>query len=389
MSSTALLNELRLAQDLVTGLVESLDDNSHRQQYHEELSPLGWHLGHCAYTECYWLQEVVLGDSSYTDPVKTLYTPALTPKPERGDRLPPLAALVQWTLTMQAMNLDTLIASPATLTEHRLMQDDYLLHFLIQHYNQHYETMLSALTQRALLEDTHSFRVLTPFRAVQPVPETVPVQPGDYKVGGRAPAAYDNELPAQQATLGPYRIARKPVSNGEFLAFMEAGGYNSAALWSTAGWRWRSQLVVACPDHWRQDEAGHWYGTGIRGAYELDGTDNLLGISQHEASAYANWAGGRLPHEHQWEVACRLQHLELTGRAWEWCLNTFYPYEGFRAFPYAGYSTPYYDHRHYTLRGGSLHTRPAIKRPSFRNFHEPGKRHIFAGLRLVFDESNE
>ena len=384
MSSAARLNELRLAQELVTALVESLDDDSQRQQYHSELSPLGWHLGHCTYTECYWLQEVVLGDSSYTAPVKTLYTPALTAKPERGKLLPRLDDLLQWVQGMQAMNQDLFTATSPALTEHPLMQDDYLLHFLIQHYSQHYESMLSALTQRALLEDTPVFRVTAPFKAQQPIIDDIIIEPGHYKVGGRAPAAYDNELPAQKVILGPYSIARKPISNSEYLAFMEAGGYNTQSLWSDAGWQWRSQLKASCPDHWRQDEAGHWYGMGVRGAYELDGTDVVHGISHHEACACANWAGGRLPHEHQWEVACRLRFLEQTGRAWEWCQNPFYPYEGFQAFPYEGYSLPSFDKGHYTLRGGSFHTRPAIKRPSFRNFHEPFKRHIFAGLRLVY-----
>ena len=384
MISALLLKELQLAQDLVTALVEPLDDDSQRQQYHTELSPLGWHLGHCTYTECYWLQEVILKDACYTAPVETLYTPGKIAKPERGRRLPPLDALLQWVLSMQAMNLDSLHTTSPLLLEHPLMQDDYLLHFLIQHYSQHYETMLSALTQRALLEDAQAFRVKTPFTALQPHTDPVDMQPGHYKVGGRTPTAYDNELPAQQVTLGPYRIARRPVCNGEYLAFMEAGGYRTQSLWSEAGWQWRTQRNAAGPGHWRQDVAGHWYGTGVRGAYELDGMDVVHGISHHEANAYANWAGGRLPHEHQWEVACRLQHLEQTGRAWEWCLNRFYPYEGFQAFPYDGYSTPSFDNQHYTLRGGSLHTRPAIKRASFRNFHEPFKRHIFAGLRLAY-----
>jgi len=384
VSSAALLNELQLAQDLVTALLEPLDDDSQRLQYHSELSPLGWHLGHCTYTECYWLQEIVLQDNRYTAPVETLYTPARTPKPERGRLLPPLDALLQWVLSMQAMNRDILSAPSPDLLQHPLMQDDYLLHFLIQHYSQHYETMLSALTQRALHEDSGPFRVTTPFTPVQPITDSISMQPGHYRVGGRAPVACDNELPAQQVMLGPYRIARNPVSNAEYLAFMDDAGYSTQSLWSDAGWQWRTQAMAGSPDHWRQDDAGHWYGSGVRGAYELDGSDVVHGLSHHEASAYAGWADARLPHEHQWEVACRLHYLEQTGRAWEWCHNPFFPYQGFQAFPYDGYSTPSFDNRHYTLRGGSFHTRPAIKRASFRNFHEPCKRHIFAGLRLVY-----
>ena len=208
--------------------------------------------------------------------------------------------------------------------------------------------------------------------------------PGHYKVGGKSPTAYDNELPAQQVTLGPYRIAARPVTNSHYLAFMQAGGYQQQTLWSEAGWQWQSQTQCTCPQHWRRDADQQWYGVGVRGGYDLDGNDVLYGLSYYEASAYANWAGGRLPHEHQWEVACRLQHLEQTGRAWEWCQNPLFPYEGFKAFPYEDYSSPSFDGQHFALRGGSLHTRPAIKRPSFRNFHAADKRHVFAGLRLVY-----
>lgn len=384
MSRSALLDELRLAQDLVTALAESLQNDTHRQQYHPDLSPLGWHLGHCTYTECYWLQEVVLGDDRFTAPVADLYTPGVTPKPLRGAGLPPLDVLLQWVAGMQSMNAETLATAPPALLEHPLMQDDYLVHFLLQHYSQHYETMLSALTQRALGADKADFQVTHPLSALPPRQDSASVPAGHYRVGGMAPAAYDNELPPQQATLGPCDIARYPVSNSEYLAFMEAGAYANERYWHSAGWQWQQQQSASCPEHWRRDRAGNWYGVGVRGAYELDGTDVLHGISRHEAAAFASWAGGRLPHEHQWEVACRLQLLEQTGRAWEWCDNSFYPYAGFQPFPYEEYSQPWFDNRHFTLRGGSFHTRPAVKRASFRNFYTPEKRHIFAGLRLVY-----
>jgi len=384
----ALLNELRLAQELVAALLEGLDDAASRQQYHAELSPPGWHLGHCAYTECYWLQQVVLGDDRHTRAVEKLYTPGLTPKPVRGKALPPLHGLLQWVSSMQTMNQQLFDTRPQQLMQHPLMQDNYLLHFLIQHYSQHYETMLSVLTERTLAAGT-PHRVQSPMSTQAPSTAGIEVQAGHYKVGGKPPAAYDNELPVQHVMLGPYRIAPRPVSNSQYLAFMQAGGYQEQAHWSKAGWQWRAQTQTCCPHHWRQDADKQWYGTGIRGTYDLDGEDSLHGLSQFEAAAYAHWAGGRLPHEHQWEVACRLQHLEDSGRAWEWCHNRFFAYAGFKAFPYEGYSMPAFDGEHYSLRGGSLHTRPAIKRPAFRNFHAPDKRHIFAGLRLVFDTENE
>ena len=373
-----------MAQELVTALVEPLDDQACRRQYHPDLSPPGWHLGHCAFTESYWLLATVLQDDRYTKPVAELYTPALIPKSERGARIPAPEVLIQWVTGMQSLNMDALTTPAHVIHDHPLMADDYLLHFLIQHYSQHYETLLAILTQRALTHEEESFQVENPFRENLPEPETVSIQPGHYQVGGTAPIAYDNELPAQQATLGPYSIARNPVTNSEYLAFMNAGGYRKKSLWSDTGWQWLQQHTISSPIHWRSDNSENWYGTGVRGVYEIDGEDVLHGISWHEATAYANWTGGKLPHEHQWEVACRLQQLENTGRSWEWCENTFYPYEGFKPFPYDKYSTPWFNNNHYTLRGGSFHTRPALKRASFRNFYTADKRHIFAGLRLVY-----
>ena len=365
-------------------LAEQLDENSFRRQFHPELSPLGWHLGHCTYTECYWLQEIVQQDDRFTAPLRALYTPPLTPKNERGKKIPAPEVMRQWVLGMQSLNFETLASPAPGISEHPLMQDNYLVYFLIQHYGQHYENMSMVLTQQALSADRPDFPVANPLLAKQTAAETHSIDAGHYRVGGKAPLAYDNELPAQQATLGPYRIASKPVSNGEFLAFITAGGYTREELWSEAGWPWLQQEKITSPQLWRKNTAGDWYGIGLRGSYELHSDDVLHGISLYEAQAYAKWAGGQLPHEHQWEVACRLHQLEDSGRAWEWCRNHFYPYEGFTPFPYEEYSRPWFDNEHYTLRGGSLHTRPALKRASFRNFYQADKRHIFAGLRLVY-----
>jgi len=385
VTAPALLDELRLEQSLLAGLLENLAAADWRTQTHPDLSPAGWHLGHCAFVETYWLQEVILGDRRYTDPVSELYNPALTPKPERGRLLPAAQALTAWVEELQNINAAILRNPPAEVSRHPLMREDYLLHFLVQHYCQHFETVVMILTRLALAADDGDFTVHRPLEACNDRPSTVRIDAGHYRVGGREPVAYDNELPARQVTLGPFEIAVSPVSNGAYLAFMEAGGYTRPELWDPAGRDWLERSGARAPDHWRRNRDGHWYGIGNRGPYELAGTDTLHGINWYEARAFARQAGARLPHEHQWEVAHRLRQLAPGGRAWEWCDNRFCPYAGFRAFPYEDYSTPWFDGNHYTLRGGSLHTRPAIRRPSFRNFYTPDKRHVFAGLRLVFD----
>ncbi len=383
ITSPETLRELERVQTLLLGLVEDLDDYSYRTQFHADLSALGWHLGHCTFVECYWLHEVVRNDGSVTQPLRELYVPPLTPKPERGQRIPAQQDLLEWVRHMQQFNRDCLQQGSVFWGEHALLEDQYLQRFLIQHHSQHYETMLMALSQRAQ-QRAETYRVDTILHSRTPDTDGLEMPGGHYRIGGTRPESFDNELPPQQAELGPFRIARRPVSNAEFLGFMEAGGYQSQALWSTGGWHWRSDEQIQQPDHWRQDDAGNWYGVGVRGPYDLPAEEPVMGLSHHEAEAYARWAGGRLPHEYQWEAACRVGLLEHTGRAWEWCATPFHPYEGFEPFPYDEYSQPWFDDQHYSLRGGSLYTQPTIKRPSFRNFYLADKRHIFAGLRLAF-----
>ena len=384
MTAGKLIDELAQAQSLVVALLEASDDQRYRQQAHPDLSPLGWHLGHCVFIECYWLHEVVFGNDQVTQPLAELYTPPRTPKAERGARLPPRQALLDWAQQLQAINRDTLQQLPPAQASHRLFEQDYLQHFLIQHYSQHYETMLMILTQQALQEDNSDFSVDSVLESKIVTTERADFPAGHYRIGGEKPLAYDNELPPQRADLGPFSISRTPVSNAEYLGFMEDGGYRNKQYWDEQGWQWQKDSQASAPDHWRQDTDGHWFGIGIRGAYTLAADEPVMGINYHEASAFANWAGARLPHEYQWETACRLQALENAGRAWEWCSNSFQPYQGYVAFPYKEYSQPWFDGEHYSLRGGSLYTRPPVRRPSFRNFYQPDKRHIFAGLRLVW-----
>jgi len=164
-----------------------------------------------------------------------------------------------------------------------------------------------------------------------------------------------------------------------------SGGYRNEALWSIDGRAWRSENSVAHPDHWRRDVAGNWYGHDAAGPLELSAQDPVYGVSYYEAEAYARWAGGRLAHEQEWEIAGRRTQLSATGKVWEWSSNAFYPYAGFTAFPYQGYSVPYFDNRHFTLKGGSRCSRGIIRRPTFRNYFEAGKRHHYAGIRVAYD----
>jgi iron(II)-dependent oxidoreductase len=372
---------LRAVQQQLCALVEDLDEEGYRAQFHDELSPLGWHLGHCAFIENYWLREIVCGDHRLTRSDANYFIPAGSLKPQRGPALPPKEQLLNDVRDWQCENLRMLDELPAQA--HALMRDDYLTLFLLQHHCQHLETMHLALTQRAVRRCQDDFAPPPPLVPAPLNRSFCTVASGTHRIGGKHPEAFDNELPAHDVHCAAFKIATHPVSNAEYLAFVDDGGYQTRDYWTDAGWQWSERTGAKHPDHWRQNTRGSWFGVGLQGAHALAPEAPVYGISYHEARAFAAWAGARLPHEYEWEIACRAELLKATGRVWEWCDNAFHPYPGFAAFPYDEYSRPWFDNAHYSLRGGSVYTQPEIRRASFRNFYTADKRHVLAGLRLA------
>jgi len=353
-------------------------------QYHPDLSPVGWHLGHCALVEHYWIREVVLGEPPAAD-LHDLYFPEYSSKSQRGGALPAAEALLAWTGEAHAHHLELLRDPPAAMAAHPLMAEDYLLHFLQQHYAQHLETLHFALAQRAQQVDEEppaASRALVGDHRVSP---TVELAAGEVSVGRDDVRGYDNERPAHRVAIGPVRIARHPVSNAEWQAFLESGAHADDRYWSPAGRAWRERAGARLPETWQRASGGRIGFIGPAGATAIDPAAPVTGVSHHEAEAFARWQGARLPHEHEWEAAANQGLLAETGRVWEWCANALFPYPGFRAFPYEGYSSPWFDGNHFVLRGGSAWTDPGLRRHSFRNFFEPDKRHAFCGLRLARD----
>lgn len=392
MTPNSLLQQLATYQSEMINLCRSAGDD-YNQQSHPDISPVGWHLGHCVFTESYWIHERFLEDAACEDSLHRLYNPQNTGKEVRGQELPLLDDLCSWARRKHTENRRVLETHAGHRDVMQLMDNHFLLHFLIQHYAQHLETILLAIAQMVKSNLEH-YKTVTgstvPLRRQAERLITKPLPAGEYAVGTcseRLP--YDNEYPSHTVELAGCHIMQHPVSTADYLHFMEFGGYREQRFWSTAGWRWKEGNRITHPAYWHQDAGGQWSVIDHRGVIPLDPHAPVYGLSYYEAEALANRVGGRLPHEHEWEAAFNNGLLRDCGLVWEWCRNSFFPYAGFRAYPYDGYSVPYFDGEHFTLKGGSILTRPVIKRPCFRNYYQADKNFLYAGVRLAFDNIHE
>lgn len=393
MKHHELLGQLAVLHQMMTHLIDSVPEADGYRRYHTALPPLAWLLGRGVYLETYWLREVVLQDADMTARVRPLFGAGVTVSDTLVQQLPPREHLLNWALELHDQNT-MLLANPALLPSHPLVQEERLLPLLLQQQAQLCEQMLAQLTERRLQQE-YEYRVSAPLRATAPSAQHADVQQGHYRVGAKDDAAaLDSELPPQMVPLHAYRIDTHPVSNGAWLSFIEAGGYDARAWWSEAGWEWRQQQAPH-PHHWRRDAQGQWYGIGLNGPFDLLAEDAVNGISLHEAQAYAQWvsslggmfAGAVVQHEYQWEVAARTQAISDYGRVWEWCANPFHRYTGYQAPADAEAATQDFDAGHHSLRGGCLHSQRIQRRRSYRHHAAPQQRHMFSGTRLVFPPS--
>lgn len=392
MTAPRILTQLGSLQQMMRDLLREVPATQANTCCEPQLASLGWYLGRSVYRETYWLREVLAGDTDLTDRVRPLFTPGAMDPETQSARLPPPDHLLNWAAEIQDEHMRRL-ATPGGLPASDLLRDDRLQWFLLQEAARDYEHMLMVLHAARMREQDHGYRVQEPLTARVPAAGLIPVEQGHYRVGSRdRPFAYDNELPPQAVELSGFRIARQPVSNGEFLAFMEAGGYGEDPVWSEEGRRWRDGSSITAPLHWHSDDAGRWYGVGLRGPMDLQPDVPVVGLSRYEAQAFAAWVaelggdlgGAVLQHEYQWEVAARSGLIEGVGQAWEWCSNPFHPYPEFRPFPDESVSQSDFEAGRFSLRGSGLYTRPCLRRASFRNRATPGFRYGFAGVRLVF-----
>lgn len=392
MTDPAILGPLSSLHEMTAHLLESVPAQDAARQYHPQLGSLAWYFGRGVFLETYWLRQYLNNDDDLTKRIEHLLTPGSLSLAEQCASLPDSDHLLNWAAEIRDHHL-MLLANPGMLPDHPFLKDDRLPWLILQEQARLYEAMLTVLTQRQLARIPPDYEVDAILNASAEQASLVEVTQGHYRVGARdEPAAYDCELPPQAIQLSGYRIALNPVSNAQFLAFMEMDGYNTRDWWSDAGWAWLQSVNATNPEYWRRDRTGHWFTVGLNGPVELQDADPVAGISQHEAKAFAAWtaslggdhAGALLQHEYQWEVAARNGDLQNTGRVREWCANPFHGYPQFSPFPNRELSERFFDSDHFSLRGAHLHTQRILRRASFREHLAADQRSGFNGARLVF-----
>jgi ergothioneine biosynthesis protein EgtB len=353
-SSTNLAGLLAEARAFLWKAAARLPPERWSERPSDAYSPIGWHLGHVAATQARWL----LPGDSLADRFGGFFDPVQTAKNVRNE-LPAPDDLRAFLAQVLERVRERLLTPP--LPSIPALPADFLVRNVAQHELQHAEhvQVIAALCDRRLHRATIVAEVREPARLEFRDAFDISLGSND------AAEAYDNERPAHRVHLAPFWIDSAPATVADFADFVDAGGYRERSFWSEDGWRWREERGIELPLGWGEGIPEH----------------PMSCLSWFEADAYARYRGARLPTEAEWEAA-RRAGLPGCGQVWEWTASWFQPYPGFRAYPYDGYSTPWFG-THKVLRGGSWATHSRLKRATFRNWYEPGFREIPAGVRCA------
>jgi iron(II)-dependent oxidoreductase len=379
------------------------------------VNPLRWELGHVAWFQEWWTLRHARGRAPLLANGDALYDSSRVAHATRWDLpLPDRRATLAFMEESLARSLDAVADG-----EH-----GYFHWLALFHEDMHDEAF--TYTRQTLAYPAPRFaRADAPddrARDAGPLPGDVEVEGGDFWLGATSeePFVFDNEKWAHRVHVDSFQIARAPVTNEEYAAFVGSRGYERRELWSDEGWRWRCETGAVHPVYWQPRDTGFDVRRYDR-TIALAPHQPVIHVSWFEADAYCRWANRRLPTEAEWELAASTKEKrrfpwgdappssahanldgarggpvdvaafaagdsaygcrQMIGNVWEWTSTDFAPYEGFVVDPYAEYSAPWFASVHKVLRGGCWATRARLLRNTWRNFYPPHRRDVLAGFR--------
>jgi ergothioneine biosynthesis protein EgtB len=379
-------------------LAEPLSDEDCCAQSMPDASPIKWHLAHTTwFFETFILERMEADFEPFHPAFRVLFNSYYNgigekhPRPQRGLLTRPSLAEVK---AFRA-NVDARMARlfGLALDGAQRAQLEMLATLGLEHEQQHQELMLTdvkhLLAQNPLQP---AYAQQAGARSDAGALEWVAFDGGLADIGyGGDGFCFDNELPRHRQYVAPFALASRLVSNREYLAFIEAGGYETASLWLAEGWDWVCTQGLRMPMYWRRGEAeGQWQEFTLAGLQALDLDAPATHLSLFEADAYAHWCGARLPTEGEWEFAAQHPAQEqgglrqMFGHCWQWTSSSYAPYPGYETAPGAlGEYNGKFMLNQYVLRGSSCATPAGHARASYRNFFPAGARWQFTGIRLA------
>ncbi len=412
-----LLHSFEATREMTNTLVEPLETEDFTIQSIPDVSPPKWHMAHTTwFFETFILKEYQEGYKSFHEEFEYLFNSyyesvgSYFPRHARGLLSRPSIDKVR----RYRSDIDKeMIALIQEIDESKLQSVAELVEIGLNHEQQHQELLMTDIKYNFSVNPLYPvYRSLEGNSTAKATPlEWVTFEGGLIETGMNEADgfSFDNERPVHKVWLEPFKLATRTVTNGEYMEFINAGGYEQAIYWLSDGWATVRKENWTAPLHWVKKD-GEWYAFTLHGLVPINKEEPVTHISYYEAEAYASFVGKRLPSEAEWEVAVRDQPIagnfvedgnyhpvatmkeeegqikKAYGDVWEWTKSPYMPYPGNKPLDGAlGEYNAKFMSSQMILRGGSCVTSQSHIRPTYRNFFGPEKRWQFTGIRLAED----